>query len=198
MKRLKLRQKDQGKDGDTYYHSVMGNIPEKKILNWREWTKAGVLRTDKLVSYSRVSTVPIQISGSTGASSRALFIRTIVGFLELGQLSAMVILEYKWAEAAPRLMRREDMVKELMKLDQYYSSIARPSVRSAAPEASMSPKIQRAINMLRLQNLDRLYADRSRPRYGKRAETVGSNFSPLDLDGQYQSDDNIDYSAVRR
>ncbi|KAL3280399.1 hypothetical protein HHI36_017883 [Cryptolaemus montrouzieri] len=112
-------------------------------------------------------------------------------------LSMFVILESKWVEAAPRMTRREDAVKELMKLDQFYSSIARPSVRSTGPEGSMNPKIQRAINMLRLQNLDRLYADRSRPRYGKRAET-GSNFTPLHFDGQYQNDDTGDYAAFRR
>ncbi|XP_045460796.1 uncharacterized protein LOC123671145 [Harmonia axyridis] len=111
-------------------------------------------------------------------------------------LAAMVVLESRWTEAAPRMTRREDMLKDLMKLDQYYSSIARPSLRSVGPDGSISPKIQRAYNMLKLQSIDRIYADRTRPRYGKRAQT--GHLTPLDFDIQYQSEDNGDYSALRR
>ncbi|XP_044761647.1 neuropeptide F-like isoform X2 [Coccinella septempunctata] len=74
-------------------------------------------------------------------------------------LAAMVVLESRLTEAAPRMTRREDMLKDLMKLDQYYSSIARP-------------------------------------RYGKRAETA--HMLPLDLDFQYQNEDNADYATLRR
>ncbi|XP_044761646.1 uncharacterized protein LOC123318927 isoform X1 [Coccinella septempunctata] len=111
-------------------------------------------------------------------------------------LAAMVVLESRLTEAAPRMTRREDMLKDLMKLDQYYSSIARPRVRSVDPDGSISPKIQRAYNMLKLQSIDRIYADRSRPRYGKRAETA--HMLPLDLDFQYQNEDNADYATLRR
>ncbi|XP_066141690.1 uncharacterized protein [Euwallacea fornicatus] len=66
--------------------------------------------------------------------------------------------------------RNEDMYRELMKLDQLYSSIARPSLRSIPMTPEVGQKVQRALNMLRLQELDNLYSPRSRPRFGKRGE----------------------------
>ncbi|KAJ8917199.1 hypothetical protein NQ315_012691 [Exocentrus adspersus] len=81
-------------------------------------------------------------------------------------VAAVAVLQGNWvarARAAPS-PRNEDMFRELLKLDQMYSAIARPSVRSGPVQGEMGPKVQRAINMLRLQELDRLYADRARPR----------------------------------
>ncbi|XP_063909539.1 uncharacterized protein LOC135127127 isoform X2 [Zophobas morio] len=93
-------------------------------------------------------------------------------------IAAMVMLE---ANAAPS-PRNDNMLQELLKLDQLYSSVARPSVRSGPTQPdSMGPKVQRAINMLRLQHLDRLYGDPSRPRFGKRVET-NSNFAPIEYE----------------
>ncbi|XP_022921011.2 uncharacterized protein [Onthophagus taurus] len=100
-----------------------------------------------------------------------------------------VILEGKWTSAAPS-PQTEDVLKTLQQLDRLYSAVARPSVRSGpSASTSMSPKVQRAINMLRLQHLDKLYADRSRPRFGKRGrEDV--NFLGSDYDHQeYQRSD---------
>nr|CAI5859302.1 unnamed protein product [Callosobruchus analis] len=73
-----------------------------------------------------------------------------------------VLMMQDWAKAAPS-PRGDDMFKELLKLDKMYSSIARPSVRSVSPPMDGRPKVvQRAI--MRLQELDKLYADRARPR----------------------------------
>ncbi|KAJ8978405.1 hypothetical protein NQ317_008480 [Molorchus minor] len=110
---------------------------------------------------------------------------------------AVIMIQGNLARAAPR-PRNEDMFRELLKLDQLYSSIARPSVRSAPVQAEMGPKVQRAINMLRLQELDRLYADRARPRFGKRTES-DSNFAPVDYEGQYASEPDVgDWLPIRR
>ncbi|XP_060526826.1 uncharacterized protein LOC132702295 [Cylas formicarius] len=89
--------------------------------------------------------------------------------------------------------RSEDMFRELMKLDQLYSSVARPSVRSVPMSSDVGPKVQRALNMLRLQELDRLYADRARPRFGKRGDGVGrNNMIPVEYDNQYRGDQEVD------
>ncbi|XP_019871281.1 uncharacterized protein LOC109599702 [Aethina tumida] len=114
----------------------------------------------------------------------------------IAMIVAIAMMEGNWVKAAPR-PRNEDMFRELMKLDQMYSAIARPSVRSGPIDAEMGPKVQRAINMLRLQELDRLYADRARPRFGKRTDT-NSNFAPVDYEGQFQNDDVGDWLPVRR
>ncbi|XP_068910080.1 uncharacterized protein [Tenebrio molitor] len=96
-------------------------------------------------------------------------------------VAAVVVLEGKWTLAAPS-PRNDDMFKELLRLDQMYSSIARPSVRSGPTQPdNMGPKVQRAIKMLTLQHLDRLYADQARPRFGKRVET-NSNFAPIEYE----------------
>ncbi|XP_018561605.1 uncharacterized protein LOC108903792 isoform X2 [Anoplophora glabripennis] len=112
---------------------------------------------------------------------------------------AVVVLQGNWAARAAPSPRNEDMFRELLKLDQMYSSIARPSVRSGPVQGEMGPKVQRAINMLRLQELDRLYADRARPRFGKRAQS-NSNFAAIDYEGQYHPNeqDVADWLPVRR
>ncbi|XP_050297115.1 uncharacterized protein LOC126736674 isoform X2 [Anthonomus grandis grandis] len=82
---------------------------------------------------------------------------------------AMSMLNDSCCNAAPA-PRGDDMYRELMKLDQLYSSIARPSLRSLPMSSEVGQKVQRALNMLRLQELDNLYSPRSRPRFGKRGE----------------------------
>ncbi|CAG9766823.1 unnamed protein product [Ceutorhynchus assimilis] len=82
---------------------------------------------------------------------------------------ALAMLGGNFCKAAPS-PRNDDMYRELMKLDQLYSSIARPSLRSIPISSEVGQKVQRALNMLRLQELDNLYSPRSRPRFGKRGE----------------------------
>ncbi|KAG5899429.1 hypothetical protein JTB14_033621 [Gonioctena quinquepunctata] len=110
---------------------------------------------------------------------------------------AVFVLQGHGAAAAPN-PSNEDMMRELMKLDQMYSSIARPSLRSERSQTELRPRVvQRAI--IRLQELDRLYADRARPRYGKRASESNSNLAPFDYDSLYQSDQDVgEWLAVRR
>ncbi|KAF7281556.1 hypothetical protein GWI33_004524 [Rhynchophorus ferrugineus] len=85
------------------------------------------------------------------------------------------------SRAAPS--RDENMFRELMKLDQLYSSIARPSLRSIPMSAEVGQKVQRALNMLRLQQLDNMYAHKSRPRFGKRGEgQLRNNGASVDYD----------------
>ncbi|KAF5286666.1 hypothetical protein FQR65_LT12497 [Abscondita terminalis] len=113
-------------------------------------------------------------------------------------LAAAVVLEESFVNAAPN-PQPEDMWKTLLELDRMYSSIARPSVRSGpAIESDMTPKVQRAINMLKLHHLERLYADRARPRFGKRAGVHSSNLAIPDYENQFQSGEPTDYFPVRR
>ncbi|XP_064212421.1 uncharacterized protein LOC107399284 isoform X1 [Tribolium castaneum] len=108
---------------------------------------------------------------------------------------AAALLQENGGEAA-RTSRSNDMLERLIKLDEMYSAVARPSVRSGPTQVdSMGPKVQRAINMLRLQHLDRLYADRARPRFGKR---IDDSNPPMEYEGQYQSEDVGDWLPVRR
>ncbi|XP_059487269.1 uncharacterized protein LOC132203478 isoform X2 [Neocloeon triangulifer] len=67
-----------------------------------------------------------------------------------------------------------DALKYLHQLDKYYSQVARPSTRS---DTSMTYggdvdifRAKQALKMLKLQELDKLYTQRSRPRFGKRTE----------------------------
>ncbi|XP_076258072.1 uncharacterized protein LOC143195098 isoform X2 [Rhynchophorus ferrugineus] len=77
------------------------------------------------------------------------------------------------SRAAPS--RDENMFRELMKLDQLYSSIARPSLRSIPMSAEVGQKVQRALNMLRLQQLDNIF--------GKRGEgQLRNNGASVDYD----------------
>ncbi|KAB0800231.1 hypothetical protein PPYR_05971 [Photinus pyralis] len=114
-------------------------------------------------------------------------------------VAAAAILQEAYVRAAPN-PQPEDMWKTLLELDRMYSSIARPSVRSGPTtiDSNMTPKVQRAINMLKLHHLERLYADRSRPRFGKRAGAHSSNFGIPDYENQFQNGDPTDYFPVRR
>ncbi|XP_017769337.1 PREDICTED: uncharacterized protein LOC108557363 [Nicrophorus vespilloides] len=85
-------------------------------------------------------------------------------------LAAIFIIEGNWVRAAPS-PDNDKLLRTLENLDKLYSSMARPSVRSGpATQPNMGPKVQRAINMLRIQHLEHLYGDRARPRFGKRTE----------------------------
>ncbi|KAF5300483.1 hypothetical protein FQA39_LY02282 [Lamprigera yunnana] len=113
-------------------------------------------------------------------------------------LSTVVVLQENSVTAAPN-PQPEDMWKTLLELDRMYSSIARPSVRSGpAIESDMTPKVQRAINMLKLHHLERLYADRARPRFGKRTGIHSNKFGVPDYENQFQSGDPTDYFPARR
>ncbi|CAH2004105.1 unnamed protein product [Acanthoscelides obtectus] len=106
-----------------------------------------------------------------------------------------VLMIQDMVKAAPN-PRGEDMLKELLKLDKMYSSIARPSLRSVSSMDGRPKVVQRAI--MRIQELDKLYADRARPRFGKRTQG-NADFQQADYDSQYQSDPEMsDWMAVRR
>ncbi|KAJ8953751.1 hypothetical protein NQ318_015407 [Aromia moschata] len=63
------------------------------------------------------------------------------------------------------LTNRDPLITAVAREDAGYTPLSLGcSVRSGPVQAEMGPKVQRAINMLRLQELDRLYADRARPR----------------------------------
>ncbi|XP_071053884.1 uncharacterized protein [Onthophagus taurus] len=99
-------------------------------------------------------------------------------------IAMLVILEGIGTNAAPSY-HDGDMLKTLLDLERKYAAVARPSLRSDSTKSTRSitePKVQRAINMLRLQNLDKLYAEKSRPRFGKRADD-GFNFQAPDYEG---------------
>ncbi|XP_057658207.1 uncharacterized protein LOC130895093 isoform X1 [Diorhabda carinulata] len=111
-------------------------------------------------------------------------------------LVTILVLQSDWTAAAPN-PHGDDMMR-LLKLDQMYSSVARPSLRSVSTDTELKPKlVQRA--MLRLQELDRLYSDRARPRFGKRVSQSSSQYAPLEYDNQYRSDQDVgDWLPVRR
>ncbi|XP_049797728.1 neuropeptide F-like [Schistocerca nitens] len=76
-----------------------------------------------------------------------------------------------------------DALKYLQELDRYYSQVARPSPRSGGG-ASLSVRspldtlsiaehlrgVEKMVRMLQLQEYDRMYTPRNRPRFGKRSE----------------------------
>ncbi|XP_028134431.1 uncharacterized protein LOC114329501 isoform X1 [Diabrotica virgifera virgifera] len=112
-------------------------------------------------------------------------------------LVSVLVLQSDWTTAAPN--PNGDEMMRLLKLDQMYSSVARPSLRSGPVETEIRPKlVQRA--MLRLQELDRLYSDRARPRFGKRTFHNNPKYAPLEYDSQYQqSEQDVgDWLPVRR
>nr|QXU63633.1 neuropeptide F [Dendroctonus armandi] len=104
---------------------------------------------------------------------------TTLKWVFFGMALAMLGSNSTKAEPIPR---SDDMFRELIKLDQLYSSIARPSLRSIPISSEVAQKVQRALNMVRLQQLDNMYSTRSRPRFGKRTEgnqlPAGNNISP--------------------
>ncbi|XP_074034130.1 uncharacterized protein isoform X1 [Leptinotarsa decemlineata] len=107
----------------------------------------------------------------------------------LAVVVVVLVLQGHGTMAAPN-PSNDDMMRELLKLDQMYSSIARPSLRSGPVQTEIRPRVvQRAI--IRLQELDRLYADRARPRFGKRTPQTDNNLTPFDYDNTYQSDQDI-------
>uniref|UniRef100_A0AAR5PNS8 Short neuropeptide F n=1 Tax=Dendroctonus ponderosae TaxID=77166 RepID=A0AAR5PNS8_DENPD len=118
---------------------------------------------------------------------------------------ALAMLGGNSSEAEP-IPRSDDMFRELIKLDQLYSSIARPSLRSIPISSEVTQKVQRALNMLRLQQLDNMYSTRSRPRFGKRTNQlpIGNNISPEAFDTnkmQFRNEDDEserDWLPLRR
>ncbi|XP_030767369.1 uncharacterized protein LOC115891120 [Sitophilus oryzae] len=107
---------------------------------------------------------------------------------------SLALMSTNVSKAAPS--RDENMYRELMKLDQLYSSIARPSLRSVSMPAEIGQKVQRALQMLRLQQLDDLYAHKSRPRFGKRGD--GHNLPAADYEtNQIQYRNNQDGAALQ-
>ncbi|XP_065169630.1 uncharacterized protein [Atheta coriaria] len=110
------------------------------------------------------------------------------GFCLLATLAVLCLLDGHKTSAAPS-PRTDDLLKTLQDLEQIYSSMARPSVRSGSViEPEMSKKVQRAMKMIEMQRLERLYAHRARPRFGKRDRLINNNGIYRSAESDYADD----------
>ncbi|KAK8376571.1 hypothetical protein O3P69_009886 [Scylla paramamosain] len=100
---------------------------------------------------------------------RQLLTALVVGVVVVGAL------EMGGAEGKPdptQLAAMADAIKYLHELDKYYSPVSRPSTRSAPGPASHIQALEKTLKFLQLQELGKIYSHMTRPRFGKRSETV--------------------------
>ncbi|CAG9860186.1 unnamed protein product, partial [Phyllotreta striolata] len=130
----------------------------------------------------------------SSVESCTTFLRKILKFeMKLSMLRlltftviAVITLQGNWVLAATN-PANDELMRELLKLDKAYSFVSRPSLRNGPIVSESRPRIvQRA--MLKLQELDKIFSERSRPRFGKRTY-VNSQYAPYMYEGQNQLTD---------
>ncbi|XP_076068451.1 uncharacterized protein LOC143040891 [Oratosquilla oratoria] len=111
----------------------------------------------------------------------------------LGLLSASQMAEGK--PDPTQLAAMADALKYLQELDKYYSQVARPSTRSIRAPTTQLLAMEKALRYLQLQELGKLYSERSRPRFGKRSE---GPTSPLSNDALLEASERLLENLRRR